>query len=252
MNNGKSNPAAARLGGDLISSQVVERLAHELQSGCYATCDHLPAEVELAEMLRVSRTVVRDALSELEREGYIERVRGIGTVINRGVVALKNRLDQKLEFYSMIESHGMSPHSDHIQVLRYAADDLLAASLSIVPGEMVLCVRKRVFADDTPVIYSTDVLPLSLFDGKRLDDIDFGGPVFEVLRRVAGVQTTSTVAHVQAVVGDTNIRRLLGVTPDKALLFLDEVCYSRLCKPVMHCYTYYTDYFDFPIVRKLL
>ena len=46
----------------------------------------------------MSRTVVRDALSELEREGYIERVRGIGTVINRNVVTLRRRMDQKFEF----------------------------------------------------------------------------------------------------------------------------------------------------------
>ncbi len=32
---------------------------------------------------------MRDALSELERDGYLERVRGIGTLVNRDVVQLK-------------------------------------------------------------------------------------------------------------------------------------------------------------------
>lgn len=244
--------AASRLGGTLISAQVVERLTAELRTGRYAGCDRLPAETELADTLGVSRTVVRDALSELEREGYIERVRGIGTVVNHSVVQLENRLDQKLEFYSMIEGAGRHPHSDHVQVIRQEADEKLAAGLEIQPGETLLCICKRVFADELPVIYSTDVIPLSLFGGQKLDGIDFSVPVFDLLRRCCGVQATASVAHVSAVMGDPAVRRLLGLTPDKALLMLEETCYSRLCKPVMRCFTYYTDFFDFAILRKLL
>ena len=57
------------LGGALISSQVVEKLLEEMRTGCYAQGARLPAEIELAAHLQVSRTVVRDALSEMEREG---------------------------------------------------------------------------------------------------------------------------------------------------------------------------------------
>jgi GntR family transcriptional regulator len=252
MNRQPVSNTAAQLGGDLMSAQVVNRLAQELRSGIFSDCSRLPAEVELAGTLGVSRTVIRDALSELEREGYIERVRGIGTVINRSVVALSNRLDQKLEFYSMIEAKGDQPRSDHVLVTKQKADAHLAESLALQTGDPVLCVCKRVFAGRTPVIYSTDVVPLSLFGGESLDGIDFAQPIFEILHRATGVQTTSSVAHVRALVGEGSIRRLLNVPVEKALLQLDEICYSRLCVPVMHCYTYYTDYFDFAILRKLL
>lgn len=63
-----------------------------------ADAAQLPSELELADVLGVSRTVVRDALSDLERDGYLERVRGIGTLVNRDVVRVENRMDQKLEF----------------------------------------------------------------------------------------------------------------------------------------------------------
>ena len=36
------------------------------------------------------------------------------------------------------------------------------------------------------------------------------------------------------------------------MLLLDEVCYNRLCKPVMRSLSYYTNFFDFSILRKLL
>jgi len=52
--------------------------------------------------------------------------------------------------------------------------------------------------------------------------------------------------------GTPGIRRQLGVRPDQALLQLDEICYSRTCKPVLCCQTCYTDFFDFAMVRKLV
>ena len=33
---------------------------------------------------------------------------------------------------------------------------------------------------------------------------------------------------------------------------LDEVCFNRLCRPVMRSLSYYTNFFDFSIFRKLL
>ena len=52
--------------------------------------------------------MIRDALSEMERAGYIERVRGIGTVVNRTVLGLRSRLDQKLEYYPLISCSNFS------------------------------------------------------------------------------------------------------------------------------------------------
>ena len=98
--------ASSRLGGAVISDRVVASLLDELRTGRYAHADRLPAEVDLAAELGVSRTVIRDALSEMERAGYVERVRGIGTVVNRSVLGLRSRLDQKLEYYPLIRSFG--------------------------------------------------------------------------------------------------------------------------------------------------
>ena len=226
-----ANRTAPRLGGALLS-------AH--------------AEVELAAALGVSRTVVRDALSELERGGYIERVRGIGTVVNRGVAALDHRMDRKVEFTRRIAESGRTPHTDHLLVTRQAADADAAAALGMTPGQTVLVVTKRMLADDVPVLLCTDTLPLELFGGRRLDGVDFARPIFDILQQECGIQTTSTIAHLRAVPGAAAERRLLRLGPDKALLELQETCYSRLCRPVVRSRTLYTDYFDFALVRKLV
>lgn len=247
-----ANRAAPRLGGALLSAHAAQRLLQEIAAGRWAAADRLPPEVELAAALGVSRTVVRDALSELERSGYIERVRGIGTVVNRGVAALDHRMDRKVEFTRRIAESGRTPHTDHLLVTRQAADADAAAALGMTPGQTVLVVTKRMLADDVPVLLCTDTLPLELFGGRRLDGVDFARPIFDILQQECGIQTTSTIAHLRAVPGAAAERRLLRLGPDKALLELQETCYSRLCRPVVRSRTLYTDYFDFALVRKLV
>lgn len=247
-----ANRAAPRLGGALLSAHAAQRLLQEIAAGRWAAADRLPPEVELAAALGVSRTVVRDALSELERGGYIERVRGIGTVVNRGVAALDHRMDRKVEFTRRIAESGRTPHTDHLLVTRQAADADAAAALGMTPGQTVLVVTKRMLADDVPVLLCTDTLPLELFGGRRLDGVDFARPIFDILQQECGIQTTSTIAHLRAVPGTAAERRLLRLGPDKALLELQETCYSRLCRPVVRSRTLYTDYFDFALVRKLV
>ena len=154
-----SSSSSIRLGGAVISDRVVAALLEELRTGRYADADRLPAEVDLAAELGVSRTVIRDALSEMERAGYIERVRGIGTVVNRTVLGLRSRLDQKLEYYPLIRSFGSYPHADGIQIYPIRAGAELARDLAIAPGDEVICIKKRILADTTPVIYSIDYLP---------------------------------------------------------------------------------------------
>ena len=224
-----------RLGGELRSQLTAQRLLEELRDGIYAAAPQLPSELELAEALGVSRTVVRDALSELERDGYLERVRGIGTLVNRDVLMVENRMDQKLEFNKMIRAIGRVP-----------------LALDPEKEHTLVFVRRRVLADETPVLYSTDILPLALFGGKRLDAIDFSRPIFEIVEQHCRVEVAETLTTLHAVMGTPGIRRQLGLRPEQALLQLDEICYSRTCKPVLCCQTCYTDFFDFAMVRKLV
>lgn len=243
-----------RLGGELRSQLTAQRLLEELRDGIYAAAAQLPSELELAEALGVSRTVVRDALSELERDGYLERVRGIGTLVNRDVLMVENRMDQKLEFNKMIRAIGRVPHSDNLMVTRETATPELMERLALDPEKehTLVFVRRRVLADETPVLYSTDILPLALFGGKRLDAIDFSRPIFEIVEQHCRVEVAETLTTLHAVMGTPGIRRQLGLRPEQALLQLDEICYSRTCKPVLCCQTCYTDFFDFAMVRKLV
>lgn len=66
---------------------VLDQMRRSMESGQFRPGDRLPTERELAEMLHVSRTVVRAAIGVLEREGRIlvRRGRGGGFIVQTPV-----------------------------------------------------------------------------------------------------------------------------------------------------------------------
>lgn len=238
------------LGGRLMSTQVSALLIKELTGGIFSASERLPSEVELAERLGVSRTVIRDALSDLEREGLIERVRGIGTVINRDIVNLNSRLDLKFEYNELIAATGYRPVTDSILLRVELADDELAEKLQLDSGAEVIVCEKRVLAGDIPVIYSIDYLPLALFDGMNYTDIDWAMSIFDILDRYCGLTIVTDIAKVYATNASPAVRQKLRVKDGDALMLLDEVGYCKLSRPVMRSFEYYTNFFEFTILRK--
>ena len=125
-------------------------------------------------------------------------------------------------------------------------------SVNISLDTPVYYICRRVLADNTPVLFSTDIVPCSLFGTTRTDGIDFTRPIFDILDEACGIQVSSTITHLRAAMGDPAVRHALALQRDQALLELSETCYSRLCRPVLRCRTFYTDFFDFALVRKLV
>lgn len=73
-------PSAKHWGGPIVprhvADDVVDRLVTAVALGLYVTGQQLPTERELAAMLGVSRTSIREALKQLTDTGYLEVRRG--------------------------------------------------------------------------------------------------------------------------------------------------------------------------------
>lgn len=237
-------------GGKLMSTQVSALLMKELKSGIFSKSEKLPSEMELAERLGVSRTVIRDALSDIEREGFVERVRGIGTVICRDIVNLTNRIDLKLEYNELILNTGYTPQTDSLKLRLEPASDENAALLEVDVGESLIVCEKRILANETPCIYSIDYLPRSLFADVEFAELDWSQPIFDLLDRYCGLIVTTDITGIGATNADEFIRKKLNVQPGQALLTLDEVGFCKLSRPVMRSIEFFTDFFNFTMLRK--
>jgi GntR family transcriptional repressor for pyruvate dehydrogenase complex len=64
-----------------VYEEIVSKVKDMIEKGRFKSGDQLPVERELAEVFRVSRSSVREALRSLESQGFIESRQGDGTYI---------------------------------------------------------------------------------------------------------------------------------------------------------------------------
>ena len=228
------------------------KLLEEMKSGRFAHCDRLPRETELAELLGISRTQLRDALSELEREGYITRRHGVGTCINRHVLQVKNRMDIETEFFEIIRSCGYTPDV----IIEFAeegeADADAAEKLGIPVGSPVLRRRSVCTADGVPVLCWTDVLsrelvkkPFALSDMRRL--------IFDFLREFCHVSVYMDLTELHPVLADAAAASSLKVPEGTPLLNMKEIDFDIEGNPIFYSDQYFTDgMISHTVLRKKL
>jgi GntR family transcriptional regulator len=189
-------------------------------------------------------------LADLEREGYVERGRGVGTVINRDIVNLNNRLDLKVEYNDLIRGTGAVPSTDSVRLYQQVADEAAAECLSLDVGAPLIVCEKRILASGTPVIYSIDYLPKALFSDVDWQALDWSVPVFDLLEEYFGILVDTNITRVAAVIGSPAIREKLRPADGEALILLNEVGYYKLSRPIIHSHGFYTNYFEFSLLRK--
>jgi len=139
-----------------VAKQIERLILKKLKPG-----DKLPSERELAEMLQVSRSSIRDAIRGLELMGLVEPRQGAGTivrelsaesVVNPFANSLKHQRDQVselLDFRKMLEPPLAARAATH------ATDDEIAEMQEILQRqETKMALGEAAIAEDTEFHYS--------------------------------------------------------------------------------------------------
>ena len=100
--------------------------------------------------------------------------------------------------------------------------------------------------------YSFDFLSADLFTTVNYRTIDWSLPIFDILENYCGMMVITDITKVTATNADGYIRGKLALRPDDALILLDEVGYGKSSRPLLRSLEYYTDFFDFSMLRKKL
>lgn len=234
-----------------ITEQVTMRLLNELRSGCYQGQDRLPPEQDISASFGVSRTVVRDALSTLEREGFISRKRGVGTVINQHVLQAKTRIDMEEEFLDMVRDIGKTPTSKLLDYREYPSDASISNRLCIPKGDPVLAISRLIYADDTPAIFCTDYIAKCRISNADYQRVDFETPIFDFIQYFCKGEVYMDVSEIRAVPATREIAKVLDVALAEPLLNITDIGYTFYGEPLLTSSEYYVDgIFKHTILRK--
>ncbi len=237
----------------LIPSKSIRAyLLSAMKEGEYADCDRLPRENVLAEKLGISRTQLRDILASLEREGFITRRHGIGTLINRHVLDVPFRMDIETEFLDMIRRSGFQGAVAYVRTTEDIANTKIAAQLRIDEGTPILRVARLCTADGKPAIYCEDVVDLSLVQGSYTE-ADMQLPIFHFLRERCGVIPYLDLTELHPAAADETLAEVFHIPVGTPLLNMEEVDFDIDGRPVFCSSEYFIDgIFHQTILRKRL
>lgn len=231
---------------------IRSQLLADMKDGAYASCERLPRESVLAEKLGISRTQLRDILASLEREGFITRRHGVGTIINRHVLNVQTRMDIEVEFLDMIRQSGHEPAVAFVRVSDGTADAQVAAQLRIPEDTPIIRIARLCTADGRPAIYCEDVVEKAKLQRPYTAE-ELRQPIFDFLQNVCGISSYLDLTDLRPVAADAALADIFQVPQGTPLLNMDEVDYDIEGAPVFASNEYFADgIFHHTVLRKKL
>lgn len=138
--------------------QLKELILDEIRNGNYKSDDLIPTENELSDMFEISRTTVRQAITELVQEGWLYRVKSKGTFV------AKPKINQSFvqvlgSFNDQILSSNRTPSTVLVEMKVVTANEIIAEELKLSPMDKVIYIHRIRYADDEPIVVVKTYLP---------------------------------------------------------------------------------------------
>lgn len=204
--------------------QLKEILRARVTSGELGPGDRLDGEHVLCERYGVSRTVVRQALSDLHRENVLDRQKGRGTFVahartSQSLVRSLNGL------FDDIRSLGRTLRSDVRVLAVEPADADVAARLDLPSGAPVVAVERLRFVDDEPWVLAVSHVPLSVAPDLLEQDLREDS-LYRLLRERYGQEIVRSTRVVEAHGPDARLARDLRIGSSDPVLKLTGIGYG--------------------------
>ena len=210
--------------------QLIALIKENLRQQVWKSGDRLPGEPELCAAYGISRTVVRQALRELELEGLIVRRKGKGTFVAEPKIS--EGLAQKLTgFYQDMVERGLKPVTQVLHHEVVPASARIAQYLDIPVGTAVVDIQRLRFINDEPILLVSSYLPHELCP--KLATVDLTNrSLYEFLEKECGLFIARGRRYLEAVAAGETEARLLQVERGAPLVRLESISYSENGTPV--------------------
>lgn len=186
--------------------------------------DKLDSEREICVKYGVSRTTVRQALDELEKNKYIYKVQGKGNFIASR--AVKQDLIKVSSFTEEMKKHGKNPSSKLLNFEIIEASNKISKKLQIDESELVFKISRIRIADNIPMIYEITYLPYDRFTGITTEMLKENS-LYEILKSNFSTNITSAEEVIESVLINKLESVYLEIPQGQAGLKFERITYEH-------------------------
>lgn len=215
---------------------VYQDLLDKIDRMEYKTGSILPPETELQKQYNVSRITVRRALSDLEHDGRIERVRGKGSI----VLMKKNNTDlyELTGFSEDAKRHGDVPASIILDFKEIECSPEIAKMLSIEPGETVYYLKRlRLINGRISGVFETYITEKL---GFKIDMNEFNDKTsLYNYYEEHGVHLGDAAETIEAIMATPELKHEMFMEDDGPIFFRSRITYDNTGVPIEFSKNYY-------------
>lgn len=210
--------------------QLKEILRARVAGGELVPGDRLEGEHALCDHYGVSRTVVRQALSDLDRENVLDRHKGRGTFVAHQRTS--QSLVQSLNgLYDDIHALGRTLRSDVRRLTIELADTDISGRLQLPVETPVVIIERLRFVDDEPWVHTVSHVPVSIAPDLLAQDLREAS-LYRLLRERYGQQIVRSDRVVEARRSSPELARDLQIPAGDPVLTLTNVTYGAGEQPI--------------------
>lgn len=226
--------AKSRSNGLPAYQRIQGTLRKRIEAGDLRTGDAVPSERDLAKIHSVSLMTARHALASLEREGVVERRRGIGTFVS----APKIHFNKLMSYTEQMASRSMTAVSKVLFAKIIDDEQEANARLSLSPKSGVIKLERLRHAAGEPFALETCYLSAAQFPGLLSTPLQRES-LFGILEREYKVEIGYSDEEVDATAADPRTADLLDVPRREPLLRIRQVIFSTNGKAVLYVLGFY-------------
>src|SRR5262245_42268070 len=191
-----------------LTDQTVLAIQEAIKQGKFPPGSQLPPEMELLQMMGISRTTLREALRILEEQRFIRMLPRLGTfVMERAII---KDLSDNFGITEMISQAGYKPGTQDFKIRFEKTSKAMAEKLNIPDDAMTVVIERVRTANNTPIVWTRDILPKDYLGGWIPTNENLNGvSLYECLERYTNIRIISGMASFSPVQASREIAEKL-------------------------------------------
>ncbi len=140
--------------------KIANTLREEIECGVYKKGDLLPTEQKLENRFKSSRITIRNAVGVLEKEGFIEKIQGKGTIIKD--IRTTQELNYLTSFTETFEKKGFIVETGNLSVDLIKPPQSIITVLDINKDTNIYSVKRTRIINSEPIAFINNYLLTSV------------------------------------------------------------------------------------------
>ncbi|GGY68579.1 transcriptional regulator [Cellvibrio zantedeschiae] len=212
-----------------LYSQLKELLRTRILDGSYPAHSQMPSESELGAIYKVSRITVRQALSDLHKEGLIFKIHGKGTF-----VAKPKAFQNVSKLQGLSEAMSQLGYEVLNQLLSFKfvkADSQVANRLQVPEGTKVAEIKRIRLINREPVSLEVTYVPQLI--GEQLEKADLiTRDIFLILENDCGVALGHADLAIDAVSASGELLKALNINEGSPIMRIERLTHNAEGVPI--------------------